>query len=97
MALLEQIAHDPDADALSGLLIEWNAAFGKALTTVRTAVEMAHGNAALLDAMRECPVEERGNINPNKLGWFLRKSANRIAGGYEFQRGEADGRIAGSG
>ncbi len=93
-ALLEQIAHDPDADALSGLLIEWNAAFGKDLTTVRAAVEKAHVNDALLDAMRECPVEERGNINPNKLGWFLRKSANRIAGGYEFQRGEADGRIA---
>jgi hypothetical protein len=44
--------------------------------------------------MREFPVEERGQINHSKLGWILRKNANRIVGGFEFQRAEADGRTA---
>ena len=49
---------------------------------------------SLLDAIREFPVEERGEINRSKLGWLLKKNANRIVGGFEFQRAEADGRTA---
>ncbi len=94
-ALLEQIRHDPDGDALGGLMTEWRAAFGSAPTTVRKAVEAAlHHNSNLLDAMREFPVEERGEINRSKLGWLLKKNANRIVGGFEFQQAEADGRTA---
>jgi hypothetical protein len=44
--------------------------------------------------MREFPVEERGEINRSKLGWLLKKNANRIVGGFEFQQAEADGRTA---
>ena len=94
-ALLEQVRHDPDGDVLGGLMTEWHAAFGSVPTTVRTAVRDAmreHHN--LLDAMREFPVEERGEINPSKLGWILKKNANRIIGGFEFQKAEADGRTA---
>jgi hypothetical protein len=94
-ALLEQVRHDPDGDALSGLMAEWYAAFSSSPTTVRRAVEAArfdHPN--LLDAMREFPVEERGEINRSKLGWLLKKNANRIVGGFEFQKAEADGRTA---
>ena len=94
-ALLEQVRHDPDGDALSGLMTEWRAAFGSTATTVRKAVETAICNQPnLLDAMREFPVEERGEINRSKLGWLLKKKANRIVGGYEFQQAEADGRTA---
>lgn len=94
-ALLEQVRHDPDGDALSGLMTEWYSAFGSAATTVRKAVETAiYNQPNLLDAMREFPVEERGEINRSKLGWLLKKNANRIVGGYEFQQAEADGRTA---
>ena len=48
----------------------------------------------LLDAMRELPVEERGDINRSKLGWLLKKNANRIFGDFEFQQAAADGRNA---
>jgi hypothetical protein len=48
----------------------------------------------LKDALFELPVVERGNINPNKLGWFLKKNANRIVNGFEFQTAKADGRLA---
>ena len=94
-ALLEQVRHDPDGDALNGLMKEWHAAFDSAPATVRKAVDKAYRDRPnLLDAMRELPVEERGEINPSKLGWLLKKNANRIVGGFEFQRAEADGRTA---
>ena len=94
-SLLEQVRHDPDGDALGGLMTEWRSVFGASATTVRRAVEVAlatHPN--LLDAMREFPVEERGEINNGKLGWLLKRHANRVIGGFEFQKGEAGGRTA---
>jgi hypothetical protein len=91
-ALLDQVRHDPDGDALRGLMTEWYAAFGSTPTTVRKAVSTAHPN--LLDAIREFPVQERGEINHSKLGWLLKKNANRIVAGHEFQQAEADGRTA---
>lgn len=93
-ALLEQVKHDPDRDALGGLLVEWQRAFGARPTTVRRALQVAAGNHDLMDAIREFPVEERGEINHSKLGWILKKNANRIVNGLEFQRTEADGRAA---
>jgi hypothetical protein len=94
-ALLEQVRHDPDGDALSGLMTEWHSVFGSSATTVRKAVDLARVTQSnLLDAMREFPVEERGEINRSKLGWLLKKNANRIVGGFEFQQAEADGRTA---
>ena len=94
-ALLDQVSHDPDGDALSGLMTEWREVFGSIATTVRKAVETAHRNKPnLLDAMREFPVEERGEINRSKLGWILKKNAKRIVDGFEFQQAEADGRTA---
>jgi hypothetical protein len=92
---LEQVRHDPDGDALSGLMTEWHSVFGSSATTVRKAVDLARVTQPnLLDAMREFPVEERGEINRSKLGWILKKNANRIVGGFEFQQAEADGRTA---
>ena len=94
-ALLDQVRHDPDSDALKGLMTEWHAVFDSIPTTVRKAVEAAESREpALLDAMREFPVEERGEINPAKLGWRLKKNANRIVGGFEFRQATADGRVA---
>jgi hypothetical protein len=94
-ALLEQVKHDPDGDALAGLMTEWYAVFGSKATTVRKAVETAgYGHQDLRDALSEFPIEERGEINRSKLGWILKKNANRIVNGFEFQKAEADGRIA---
>ena len=94
-ALLQQVKHDPDGDSLAGLMTQWRVAFGSTPTTVRKAVEMAErGHADLLDAMREFPVEEKGEINRSKLGWLLKKNANRIVNGFEFQKSDADGRTA---
>lgn len=94
-ALLEQVRHDPDGDALRSLMTEWYRVFGSTATTVRKAVETAtYHQPNLLDALSELPVEERGEINRSKLGWLLKKNANRIVDGFEFQQAEADGRNA---
>jgi hypothetical protein len=93
-ALLEQIRHDPDGDALGGLMAEWFAVFGSAATTVRKAVERAAELPNLKDAMREFPIEDKGEINPSKLGWLLKKNANRIVNGFRFEQSWADGRVA---
>jgi hypothetical protein len=93
--LIQQVRHDPDADALAGLLTAWQTAFGSVPTTVRRAVDVATTDQPdLLDALREFPVEERGVLNRSKIGWLLKKNANRIVNGLEFRRTEADGRTA---
>ncbi len=95
-SLLEQIKTDPDAEALGHLMQAWLAEFGHAATTVRKAVEHAKKTVSndLIDAIREFPLEERGEINHGKFGWFLKKNANRIVAGHAFQRTTADGRVA---
>ncbi len=95
-SLLEQIKQDPDAEALGHLMQAWLAEFGHAATTVRKAVEHAKKTVSndLIDAIREFPLEERGEINHGKFGWFLKKNANRIVDGYAFQRASAGGRVA---
>ena len=94
-SLLHQVKHDPDGDALGGLMMAWHKVFGSAPATVRKALEMATSDYPdLLDAMREFPIEERGVINRSKLGWLLKKNANRIISGFEFRKDMADGRTA---
>jgi hypothetical protein len=94
-SLLQQVCQDPDSEVLLGLINEWYSTFGSNPTTIRKAVEIANSERKdLLDAMRELPVEERGEINRHKLGRYLRKNANRIVGDFEFQKAQADGRIA---
>ena len=72
----------------------WHKSFGSTPTTIRTVLATAQHNDDLKDAIKEFPVEERGEINRNKLGWLIAKNANRIVGGLEFREGWADGRKA---
>lgn len=93
--LLQQVRHDPDADLLLGLINAWQSAFGSTPTTIRKVIEAAkNGMDELNDAIRELPVEDRGDINPSKFGWYLKKNANRIVGNFELQQVKADGRNA---
>ncbi len=93
-ALFGQLREDPDGEALGCLLREWHAAFGSTPTTVRRAVAAVYGNDNLLDAMQECHFVERGDVNRPRFGQFLKRNANRIIDGLEFQSAKADGRKA---
>jgi len=93
-SLLEQVKHDPDAENLGRLMKEWYRLFGSTPTTLRKALELDGFDSDLYDAIREFPVEERGVINRSKLGWLLKKNANRVIDGYELQKVEAGDRTA---
>lgn len=94
-ALLDQLKHDPDGEALAGLLTEWYEEFGSVPTTVRKVLKIAQTKKSnLLDAIREFPVEERGEINTSKFGWILKKNADRVVNGYKIEASQADGRVA---
>lgn len=92
--LISQVSHDPDSDALGRLMSQWFKAFGSKQTTVRKAIDEADRNEDLMEAMKEFPIEDRGAINASKLGWLLKKNANRIVNGHEFQRVDAPERLA---
>ena len=98
--LIEQLKHDPDAEPLLNLLKSWHECFGSQLTTVRKAVEKtdsynpSDSSSELSEALKEFPVFDKGAFNRSKIGWILRKNADRIIDGYRFERGEADGRTA---
>ncbi|WP_052185137.1 DNA-primase RepB domain-containing protein [Methylotenera versatilis] len=96
-SLLDQVKNDPDADALLVLMTAWHKRYGSTPTTVRKVIRDTYdliGEDSLRDAICEFPVEERGNINPSKFGWILKKNANRIVGDFIFKKSTADGRVA---
>ena len=64
-------------------------------TTVRKVLKIAQAKKSnLLDAIREFPVEEKGEINASKFGWILKKNADRVVNGYKIEAAQADGRVA---
>jgi hypothetical protein len=94
-ALLQQVTQDPDSAALRTLLAAWHKVFGSRSITVRKVIAtVADGNENLREALHEFPIAERGAINSTKLGQLLKKNANRLVGGYRFERANADGRTA---
>ncbi len=92
--LHEQVRHDPDSEALGTLMREWYDLFGSSPITVRRALSDAYLNEDLNDAIRAFPVLESGRVNASKVGWLLKRSANRIVEGFEIKPGSADGRKA---
>jgi hypothetical protein len=93
--LIEQVRHDPDSDALQGLMTEWHRTFGSTPATLRRAIQDSTQHIGLLAALHDLPVLERdGSINRTKLGYFLKRNAGRIVAGYRIQQARADGRIA---
>ena len=93
-SLIEQVQHDPDQDALGELLKAWHAAVGEKDITLRDLMDNGLEQEHLRDAIEDLPVMDRGDINRSKFGWYLKKHANRIASGFELQRGDSSSRNA---
>jgi hypothetical protein len=94
-SLLEQVTQDPDSAALGVLLTEWHKAFSSRPTTVRKVIAtVADGHEGLKAAIDEFSIVDRSGISATKLGQLLKKNANRLVGGYRFERSTADGRTA---
>jgi hypothetical protein len=84
-SILQQLRHDPDQDDLTHLLRAWYDAVGDRPIVLRDLIEKSVGRPDLHDALMELPVVERDGINRSKLGWYLKRNANRIVEGLELQ------------
>jgi hypothetical protein len=89
---------DPVRERLTGLLRAWREAFGETPATVAQAVQVAAETAASADPMQSEPrhpalaevvaavADDRGRINPRRLGNFISAHAGRIEAGMRFDR-----------
>lgn len=93
-SIIEQLLHDPDQDDLARLLTAWHAAIGDRPIMLRDLVDTAINDEDLNDALLDLPVTERDVINRSKLGWYLKRHANRVVGGFELQPAECSTRNA---
>ncbi len=84
-SLIDQVRHDPDQDDLGQLLAAWYASVGDKPITVRELVLLTLDDPSIEDALLDLPVCERDVVNRSKLGWYLKRHANRVVGGYELQ------------
>lgn len=93
-SIIEQLLHDPDQDDLGKLLTAWHAAVGDRPIMLRDLILQSADDVALEDALLDLPVTDRDVINRSKLGWYLKKNANRVVGGFELQAAECSTRNA---
>lgn len=91
-SIIEQLTHDPDQDDLGRLLKTWHAAIGDKPVTLRDVIDLSINDEDLNDALLDLPVVERDVINRSKLGWYLKKNANRVVGGLELQTAQCSSR-----
>jgi len=91
--LLEVMAEDPERATLISFMDAWMGAFGKTGAMVRDAVNrVAAGGqreAELQDVLEEI-ANDRGSVNPRKLGWWIKKHVGHIAGGRRIARGSGN-------
>jgi hypothetical protein len=88
LSLMEQIKNDPDTRALAAFMEAWSYEFAQKPITVRKLVQTIENDAdhALTEAIMELPVNDRQFVNPSKLGWFLKKNAERIIDGHVIRQ-----------
>jgi putative DNA primase/helicase len=78
---------DPEAARLRALLAAWREAFGDDQKTVREVISTAQvGDGPLADALGDIAEEGTMRFNTQRLGIWLRRNMNRVAGGLKLQR-----------
>lgn len=93
-SLIMQVENDPDLEVFGVVLREWYARYGSTPVTVRKVKEADNfgGEDQLYEALLDLPVTDGGRINADRLGWFLKKKANKMIDGFALREGSADGR-----
>lgn len=88
VSLMEQVRSDPDTRALAAFMEAWTFEFAQKPMTVRKVIQAVERNPddALAEAIMDLPVNDRQFVNPSKLGWFLKKNAERIIDGYVIRQ-----------
>lgn len=92
-SLFESMSDDPDREILGRLLTAWQATFGNKPAMVRDAVDKISSTCQEVAELREILydiAEERGEINRRKLGWWMKRHADRIVDGRRFIRSKGN-------
>jgi hypothetical protein len=88
-SMFKVMAEDPDRETPGRLLLAWQSSFGKAAAMVRDAVDRATefcgGHGVPREVLRDI-ADERGEINRRKVGWRIKRHADRIVDGLRFVR-----------
>ncbi|MEI7841307.1 MAG: hypothetical protein WCJ11_12485 [Methylococcaceae bacterium] len=83
---------DPIKQTLGSVLSLWHAAYG---SQGKTAAEVAHNfdmNSDLRQVLLDVAVNKRGdNIDPKRLGQWVKRFLNRVQGGLRFEKAGVDG------
>jgi Bifunctional DNA primase/polymerase, N-terminal len=97
------IANDPDREGLATVLITWSRAIGEDELTVAEVIARANKRTPygeyvdkdLRDALMTVAIGKSGDINPQRLGLWLRSHRDRMLGRYVLRRcGDIHTRVA---
>lgn len=89
-SIREAITEDPDRQRLEALLTAWFACFERRATKVREATSIFGGKPAeadLLEILLEI-ADERGGVNPEVLGKWIKRHKRQRANGLQFVEAE---------
>jgi RepB DNA-primase from phage plasmid len=89
-ALFETMAADPDRETLGRLMERWHKYQGSKPTMVRDLVKLASQNGKgeqleLHDLLLDI-ANDRGEVDRRRLGWWIKKHANRPVDGLKIER-----------
>jgi hypothetical protein len=93
-SLIDQVTNDSDQEVLGAFLKHWFWIFRSSPVTVRKLIAKAEENSDLMDALFELPVLDGKHVNPNRLGWFLKKNRGRRAAGRRIESADSSERRA---
>jgi hypothetical protein len=90
-ALFETMAADPDRETLGRLMALWSKFFGVKATMVRDLVKAIEKGSKdperleLQDILLDI-ADARGEVDRRRLGWWIKKHANRPVDGFKIER-----------
>ncbi len=90
-ALFETMTADPDRATLGTLMVLWHKFFGRKPTMVRDLVKAAEKGSkdpdriTFLDLLLDI-ADARGEVDRRRLGWWIKKHANRPVDGLKIER-----------
>jgi hypothetical protein len=90
-SVFESMASDPDRETLGRLLSLWHKLLGKRPTMVRDLVKVADKHSKESDRLELHELlldiaDGRGEVDRRRLGWWIKKHANRIVDGLKIER-----------
>ncbi|MDO9582707.1 MAG: hypothetical protein Q7J24_06315 [Desulfomicrobium sp.] len=86
--LFEQVARDPDSELLGRLMESWRESFDSRPVLVRDLIPEMRNNIDLRESIEEIATI-KGEVDKNRLGWWIKRHQGRIVNGLRIEREDA--------